>query len=265
VVTAGAVLIETAHAAATVEDYLSELAWFQAFLGEALTVQDRQEVFRLLIQKTLLLNEAAERGIDRRPEIRERIRAMTEQMVIQELVREMFGTELDVTDTEILAFYEKNRARFVFPERRTIYCVTLETETAARKAHEEASRIGNFSDILKKYAVPGSDTLFVGVTAQQLLPEFARPVFEMPLAFVSRPIPTPIGWHVAYVARIEPARPIAFEEVREPIRKYVFGLKRGRVLDPWIEEMQTKKKITIHGDRARTLIESGEPGSRPGK
>lgn len=254
------VLIQTDRAAFTLDDYLNELELFKLVQGDTLTDQDRKDVFTNLVHKALLLDEASERGIDRRPEIRKKIKAMEEQMILHRLVQDLFGAALDVTDTEVREFYAQNRDRLAAPERRNVFCVTVSTESEARTVEDEAVRSKDFTMVLKKYASQKTDNYFEGVTERQLIPEFGRPVFRMPLGYVSNPIRTPLGWHIAYVSQIEPGRTYAFEDVREAIRNYLFSFKQNELLARRIEELKLKKSFRIHGDRFAEWLERQSSG-----
>jgi peptidyl-prolyl cis-trans isomerase C len=84
----------------------------------------RRRLLDDMVRLEVLADEARRRGIDRLPEIRDRI----SELLAEELTSEVFATDTttgDVTDAEVKAYYDAHAAEFHTPEVRELKDVAV--------------------------------------------------------------------------------------------------------------------------------------------
>jgi peptidyl-prolyl cis-trans isomerase D len=127
---------------------------------------------------------------------------------------------------------ENRRSEFIQPERRQLEQMMLPTEADAKKAEGLLSEGRSFAAVAKEVAGVDAANLALGqFTHAQLaqgFPELADPVFALNQSGATKPIKSPIGWHIANVVKIDAAIEPTFAEVRPALAKF---LARETALD----------------------------------
>ncbi|MDW8468479.1 MAG: SurA N-terminal domain-containing protein [Burkholderiales bacterium] len=155
-------------------------------------------------------------------EFREPERVRVEYAVLS--VEELARAEA-VSDAELKKAYEERlaAARLGTPEQRRASHILLkskeEAEAIAREARKNPQR---FAELARKHsqdsgsAQRGGDLGFFG--AGDMVKEFSAAVFAMKPGEIAGPVQSEHGWHVIRLEAVQPARTLAFEEVREELR-----------------------------------------------
>jgi parvulin-like peptidyl-prolyl isomerase len=123
-------------------------------LGEYAAVIDRMDPFEKLryqpeerrlalldemIKVELLAREAERRGLDKKPETKERIRQVLRDTLLRE-VRESLPAPATIPEAEVRAYYDAHRAEFREPERRRVAHIVLGDEAKAKRVLELARK-----------------------------------------------------------------------------------------------------------------------------
>lgn len=129
---ASKVLAKVGDRVITLGDYAATLERMDQF--ERLRYQSpdrRRQLLDEMIQVELLAQEAARRGLDKRPETQERIRIILRNEVLKRLRRDVPGPET-VTEADARKYYEKHRDDFREPERRRAAVIVLGDQAKAK-------------------------------------------------------------------------------------------------------------------------------------
>jgi hypothetical protein len=92
----------------------------------------RKQLLDEIIKVELLAAEARRRGLDKLPETQERIRQILRDEVLRE-TRAGIPTPAQIPESEVRAYYEKNRAEFQEPERRRVASIVMSDEGKAKQ------------------------------------------------------------------------------------------------------------------------------------
>lgn len=103
------------------------------------SVERRRQLLDEIIKAELLAIEAKKRGLDQKPETRERIRQILREDVMRQAKRETTAPS-DIPESEVREYYEKNRASFRDPERRRVAHVVVADEAKAKQLLEQAKK-----------------------------------------------------------------------------------------------------------------------------
>ncbi len=133
------------------------------------------------------------------------------------------ANEATIAEDRLKEAFENRRSEFIQPERRQLEQMMLPTEADAKKAEALLSEGRSFAAVAKEVAGVDAANLALGqFTRAQLaqgFPELADPVFALTKSGVSKPIKSPIGWHIANVVKIDAAIEPTFAEVGPALAK----------------------------------------------
>jgi parvulin-like peptidyl-prolyl isomerase len=209
-----------------------------AELARAAGLSPREALDRL-VARELLAAEARRRGLDARAPLRAALAREARRAAVRAwLTAEVEGAAppVVVDDADVDAAYERERTRFVKPEKRASVHVLIALGPQAEPAREDAARrlaarvleelrAGDPADIVAKYAAdpsPLGGAFRVRAEAVHALaredaadPAYTRALFEVPgPGVVGAPVRSSFGWHAIAVTRVEPEVAAPREEVR---------------------------------------------------
>src|SRR3954469_23544186 len=145
-------------------------------------------------------------------------------------------TEITVTDDEIKAEYEAQKANFSTPDIREVEQVVVQDKAQADKIEDAVKGGTAFADAVKQ--VTGGDPVALGkVTKEKLPAEIAEPVFAVASGGVSAPLTSPFGIHVVHVISSEPATTKTLDEVKDQLKHNLALSKATESLDSIIKQL----------------------------
>ena len=132
---------------ATVGDKVITLGEFAATLDrmdqfERLRYQSlerRKQLLDEIIKAELLAAEARKRGLDQKPEVKERIRQILREDVLRQMRAEA-PAPADISEADVRAYYDKHREDFRDPERRRVAHILLTDAAKAKVLLEQAKK-----------------------------------------------------------------------------------------------------------------------------
>lgn len=132
---------------ATVGDKVITLGQFAATLDrmdqfERLRYQSlerRKQLLDEIIKAELLAAEAKKRGLDQKPEVKERIRQILREDVVRQLRAEAPAPS-EISDADVRAYYDSHREEFRDPERRRVAHIQVADEAKAKLVLEQAKK-----------------------------------------------------------------------------------------------------------------------------
>ncbi|HEX2252711.1 MAG TPA: SurA N-terminal domain-containing protein [Thermoanaerobaculia bacterium] len=144
--------------------------------------------------------------------------------------RARMADEVEVPEERLRAYYEENSAEFEQPEQVEARHILLRTgDRSVEEARGEIERLrqriaggADFATVAREVsedpgsAVRGGDLGFF--SREQMVPEFAEPVFAAEEGELVGPVESPFGVHLVEVTGRRPAGRQPFEEVRDSIR-----------------------------------------------
>ena len=158
-----------------------------------------------------------------------------------------------VTDSEVTAYYNKNKSRFATPETRDLNVVLTEKEPQAKKAFAELKSGKSFKQVAKKYSIDEASKSQGGklpaVSKGQQEKALDTAVFKAKQGELSGPVKTQFGYYVFEVTKVTKANQQSLEESKESIRAQLKSQKEQKALDTFVKDFQKKyRKKTECGD-----------------
>lgn len=103
------------------------------------SVERRRALLDEIINAELLAGEARKRGLDKDPEVKERIRQILREDVVRRMRTELPASS-EITEADVRAYYDKHRDEFREPERRRVAHIVMSDKAKALKVLEQAKK-----------------------------------------------------------------------------------------------------------------------------
>lgn len=202
----------------------------------------RMQVLDQLIAFHLFAKMAEEEKIQETAEYK----AMIQKMQV-ELASHMAATKtieaVQVTEEEIKAFYDANKAQFVQGPQVSAKHILIDSEELASKVATEIAEGKSFADAAKEYSTcpskeRGGDLGFF--SKGQMVPEFEKAAFDGEPHTVIGPVKTSFGYHLIWVEDKKEGKEMPFEQVQAQIHQQLMQEKQREAYDKKLAELTAK-------------------------
>jgi peptidyl-prolyl cis-trans isomerase C len=190
--------------------------------GQPDTPERQQAIREELVNREVLAQAAAKRGLDKSPDVQAQME-MAKQAV---LVRALFEAEVKahpITDADLQKQYEQFKASMGTNEYKVRH-ILVDNEAEAKQIIADLNKGADFAKIAKeKSKDPGSKDnggdLDWGPSARYVKP-FADAVQATPKGqMTAQPVKTDFGYHIIKVDDVRPLKVPSFDEVKEQFRQ----------------------------------------------
>ncbi len=148
------------------------------------------------------------------------------------------ATEIPVTDEELHAAYDRAKAGYITPEKRSAQVIAVQDEAKAHKLFDawRAVPVGTDDWVAIQAAAKAEDAVALPLddaSAEQFPdPDLAKTVFAAPTGTVSGPIKGGLGWFVVKVTRVTPGSEKTFEQVKQELTDRLVAEKATDIVYP---------------------------------
>lgn len=179
-------------------------------------------------------------------------------LAVQQVVEKEFGGTLDVSESEVKAFYDGNPQYFTEPEaiRASEILIKVDSKAEAAKKEEARKKLVDIQKRLQKgedFAILAKDFSQSASATQGgdlgMLPRGSMPkafddaAFSLKPGEVSNVVETELGFHLIKVHEKRPEKIIPFKEVEERIRQHLVNQKLKQRVDEYLNEVKKTAKI----------------------
>jgi foldase protein PrsA len=167
--------------------------------------------------------------------------------VLSNKIREKVTKGKDkVTDADVQAYYDKNKARFAQPERRDLLVVLTKTQAQAQKAKAALEGGQSFAAVAKKYSIDQASKSqggkLPGVAKGQQEKALDAAVFSAKKGVLVGPVKTQFGYYVFKVTKVTPASQQSLAQAKTTIKQLLASQKQQKALDTFVKDFQKKWK-----------------------
>src|SRR5215204_964990 len=174
----------------------------------------------------------------------EQARDIIRANLVQEAIFNKVTKEVKVTDEQVKAYYDKNKAQYGTPETRAVRHVLVKPnqKALADRLYTELKAGGDWNAIAKKHSQdPASKNQGGKMTATkgQLVPEFEQTAFTIGDNGISKPVKTQYGWHIIQaLGPVKKSQSTPFAQVQEAIRQQLLQENRNKEMEKWVADMR---------------------------
>jgi peptidyl-prolyl cis-trans isomerase C len=180
------------------------------------TAAGRAQFLESVITRNLLMREALRRGIDRRPEVADRIGMARKSIVLEALLRDVAEKAPGLSDDTLRKIYDENPALHQVGERVRVSHMLFRDKARALEIFHRAKAGEPFESLMKEVAAgDGEVAVDLGeIERGNFVKEFEAAAFATEPGEVTGPVKTTYGYHVIKVYAKSPAGTISFEEMK---------------------------------------------------
>jgi peptidyl-prolyl cis-trans isomerase C len=180
------------------------------------TAAGRAQFLESVITRDLLMREALRRGIDRRPEVADRIAMARKSIILEALLRDVAEKAPGLSDAALRKIYDANPALHQVGERVRVSHMLFRGKARALEILGRAKAGEPFEALMKEVsATNGEVAADLGeIERGNFVKEFEAPAFAAVPGEVTGPVKTTYGYHVIKVYSKSPAGTISFEEMK---------------------------------------------------
>jgi len=180
------------------------------------TAAGRAQFLESVITRDLLMREALRRGIDRRPEVADRIAMARKSIVLEALLRDVAGKAPGLSDAALRKIYDADPASHQVGERVKVSHMLFREKARALEMLGRA-RAGESFEALMKEVGSGNGEVAADlgeIERGNFVKEFETAAFAAVPGEATGPVKTTYGYHVIKVYAKMPAGARSFEEVK---------------------------------------------------
>jgi foldase protein PrsA len=147
-----------------------------------------------------------------------------------------------VTNAQIAAYYNKNKARFAQPERRDLRIVLTKTAAKAQQAKSALAAGGSWKTIAKQYSIDQASKsqggVLLAVAKGQQEKSLDAAVFAAAKAKLTGPVKTQFGYYVFTVQKITAASQQDLKAATPTIKQLLASQNQQKALDKFVKDFQ---------------------------
>jgi parvulin-like peptidyl-prolyl isomerase len=200
----------------------------------------------------------------------EQVREELRSTLLSEKIFAKVGDSVQVSDAEILAYYNANPDLYAQKASRDVRHILVTSKTLANDLHRQLTNGADFAALAKKYSTdPGSNKTGGKLTIQrgQTVPQFEKVAFALEVGELSKPLKTQYGWHVIEALSAEKeGTKTPLKSVRKTISDTLLGQKKSDAVTKWLEDLKREyeDKITYAAGLAPPATEPAPATTSPG-
>jgi len=180
------------------------------------TAAGRAQFLESVITRDLLMREALRRGIDRRPEVADRIAMARKSIVLEALLRDVAEKASGLSDAALREIYDANPASHRVGERVTVSHMLFREKARALEMLGRAKAGEPFEALMKEVGSGNGEVAadLGEIERGNFVKEFEAAAFAATPGVATGPVKTTYGYHVIKVYAKLPAGARSFEEVK---------------------------------------------------
>jgi peptidyl-prolyl cis-trans isomerase D len=126
--------------------------------------------------------------------------------------------ELEVTDADVRAEYDANKAQYEVAEQREVQQIVFPDKASADAAALRIKTPEDFATVARERGLSAQDLTLGTVTPSGMDARLADAVFKVAEGATTQPVQGPFGWVILRAAKVVPGQSKTFEEVEGQIR-----------------------------------------------
>ena len=151
-----------------------------------------------------------------------------------------------VSDAQIAAYYNKNKARFAQPERRDLRIVLTKDKAKAEKAKKAIESGTPFAKVAKKYSIDQASKAQGGklpaVAKGQQEKALDTAIFAADKGKLVGPVKTQFGYYVFDVSKITKATQQTLDQAKTTIKQTLASQNQQKALDSFVKSFRKRWK-----------------------
>lgn len=174
--------------------------------------------------------------------------ALKQDIVVYIQTKKLVEPRISVTDDEISAYFEENKASFAQEEQVEASHILVEDKKTAKKVAKELADGGDFAELATKYSTDagtkdkGGSLGYFGKGS--MVEEFEDVAFKLDVNEISDPVKTEHGYHIIKVTGKKEAKKANLEDNKAEIKEALVNNKLQEEYTVWLAEVKKDYDVT---------------------
>ena len=168
------------------------------------------------------------------------------QLLQQKLTEKVTKAQGKVTDAQIQAYYDKNKAKFATPERRDVRIVLTKQQAKAAQAKRALDSGQSWKTVTKRFSIDQASKakggLLTGVAKGQEEKAFDAAIFKAQKGKLVGPVKTQFGYYVFEVSKITAAKQQSLDQSKASIQQLLASDNQRKALDKFGKDYRKRWK-----------------------
>jgi peptidyl-prolyl cis-trans isomerase C len=219
--------------------------------------EKRRQFLEFLVDNKLLALEARKEGLDKKPEIKAKIREATDRILADEYVRKRIPRDIQITNDEVKAYYNKNIEKFTREARVMLRQIVLKSNDEAEAILAELKEGGDFEKLAKEKSIDltAKSGGLVGWLRKGKVPRAVEKIaYTMKKDETSGIISSEGKYYILKVENRQEAKVIPFEQSKRMVKSRATTDKRKRMLEDFRAKLREKYNVEINTEAVKEVI-----------
>lgn len=248
----------------TMSDFKRFISYYDAEKQKILEQQPqfKARILRRIVQGMVLSKIAKDQGFDKRPDIKEEIELMLNDLIASEYLKKEVVGKINVTEEDMKLYYKTHEEEFKTPEMVRARHILIKVNRSAseeekKKAREKAEDIlkriktgEEFAKLASEFSDdPGSKNKGgdLGFFPKgRMVPDFEKVAFSLKPGEVSDIVETPFGFHIIKVEERKDSVLEPYEKIKDKVKERVFNDFRKARVDEFIEKAMKDAGVELN-------------------
>ena len=219
--------------------------------AEIRTIDDlRDYARRLYAFKILLPQHGRQQGMDKIDHIADELRRVKREMLLERIRQIEVIERIDFDEKDERAYFDRNKARYVRPERTSILEILVDDRDRAESLRIEMEKGGDLDELARRYSKRSTRIRRAGGRMQLLNPDkYGKLGWEAKDAQVGEvvgPVKTNNGYSVFKVLKKLPEEEMNFREAQGRVRSHLRMELSQTMFDELVAELKRQYEEQIH-------------------
>jgi parvulin-like peptidyl-prolyl isomerase len=223
-------------------EFERHVAGLEAQGGERLSAEVLPSVLDTYLEERVLVLRARARGL-----VTSGASPAEEQQAVQRLLASEVLGDLQVSRTEVIAYYERHPEEFEVQETVSLRQILVANENEARDVLRRLHKDPRGFEALARSLSKGPEGPAGGVmgvfSPGQLPPDLEAPAFALPAGGMSGVVRTPLGYHILRVDERTAARRLSIDDAESRIRATLLRESSDRKVRRFVSELLARAKV----------------------
>ena len=211
------------------------------------TAAGRVQFLESVITRDLLMREALRRGIDRRPEVADRIAMARKSIVLEALLRDVAEKAPGLSDAALRRIYDANPASHQVGERVRVSHMLFRDKARALEMLDRAKAGEPFEALMKEVGSGNGEVAadLGEIERGNFVKEFETAAFAASPGVATGPVKTTYGYHVIKVYEKLPAGARPFEEVKPKLLAEQREQAQREAFEGMIADLRSRTTVRV--------------------
>jgi foldase protein PrsA len=162
-------------------------------------------------------------------------------------VRKLLGPQISISDEELKAYFEENKATFAKEKQVRASHILVDNLEAATEIKQKLVNGEDFTQLAKKYSTDtttkenGGDLGYFGSGTMMI--EFEQAAFALNVGEISDPVKTEYGYHIIKLVETKAAQEANYEQSKNEINETLLERKIGDEYANWMQQLYQQYKV----------------------